>query len=43
MVLSASSVYSFEHHDGDSYAVVKRQLMWVVLGIPCAGSRPGCR
>ena len=36
MVLSASSVYSFEHHDGDSYAVVKRQLMWVVLGIPCA-------
>ena len=35
MVLSASSVYSFEHHDGDSYAVVKRQLMWVVLGIPC--------
>jgi cell division protein FtsW len=36
MVLSASSVYSFERHDGDSYAVVKRQLMWVVLGIPCA-------
>ena len=43
MVLSASSVYSFEHHDGDSYAIVKRQLMWVVLGIPCAlGRRPGC-
>ena len=39
MVLSASSVYSFEHHDGDSYAVVKRQLMWVVLGIPCALGR----
>jgi cell division protein FtsW len=36
MVLSASSVYSFEQHDGDSYAVVKRQLMWVLLGIPCA-------
>ncbi len=36
MVLSASSVYSFEHHDGDSYAVVKRQLMWVLIGIPCA-------
>ena len=36
MVLSASSVYSFEHHDGDSYAIVKRQLMWVVIGIPCA-------
>jgi cell division protein FtsW len=36
MVLSASSVYSFEHHDGDSYAVVKRQLLWVLIGIPCA-------
>ncbi len=36
MVLSASSVYSFEKHDGDSYAIVKRQLMWVALGIPCA-------
>ena len=36
MVLSASSVYSFKEHDGDSYAIVKRQLMWVVLGIPCA-------
>ena len=29
MVLSASSVYSFKENDGDSYAVVKRQLMWV--------------
>ena len=36
MVLSASSVYSFEVHDGDSYAIVKRQLMWVAIGIPCA-------
>jgi cell division protein FtsW len=36
MVLSASSVYSFTKNDGNSYAVVQRQLMWVVLGIPCA-------
>jgi len=36
MVLSASSVYSFEQNNGDSYAVVKRQLMWVAIGIPCA-------
>ncbi|WP_244963146.1 putative lipid II flippase FtsW [Nocardioides dongkuii] len=36
MVLSASSIYSYRTHDGDSYAVVKRQLMWVVIGLPCA-------
>ncbi|GAB6984714.1 putative lipid II flippase FtsW [Nocardioides pyridinolyticus] len=36
MVLSASSVYSYEQNDGDSYAVVKRQLIWVLVGIPCA-------
>jgi cell division protein FtsW len=36
MVLSASSVYSYEQNGGDSYAVVKRQLLWVLLGIPCA-------
>ena len=36
MVLSASSVYSYEMNDGDSYAVVKRQLMWVALGLPAA-------
>jgi cell division protein FtsW len=36
MVLSASSVYSYEVHDGDSYAIVKRQLLWVAIGIPCA-------
>lgn len=35
MVLSASSVYSFRYYD-DSYAVVKRQLLWVLLGLPCA-------
>ena len=36
MVLSASSVYSYEKNDGNSYAVVTRQLMWVAVGIPCA-------
>lgn len=36
MVLSASSVYSYEQNDGNSYAVVQRQLMWVLIGIPCA-------
>jgi cell division protein FtsW len=36
MVLSASSVYSYRVNDGDSYAVVRRQLLWVVLGLPCA-------
>ncbi len=35
MVLSASSVSAFKE-TGDSYSVVKRQLMWVVVGIPCA-------
>lgn len=35
MVLSASSVYSLRYYD-DSYAVVKRQLLWVVIGVPCA-------
>ncbi|GAA2117409.1 putative lipid II flippase FtsW [Nocardioides bigeumensis] len=36
MVLSASSVYSFKFHDGNSYAVVVRQLTWVLIGLPCA-------
>ncbi|KQW53327.1 cell division protein FtsW [Nocardioides sp. Root1257] len=36
MVLSASSVYSYQQNDGNSYAVVTRQLMWVAIGIPCA-------
>ncbi len=35
MVLSASSVYSLDRYD-DSYAVVKRQLLWVIIGLPCA-------
>ncbi len=35
MVLSSSSVYSFKTF-GNSYAVVTKQLMWVVIGIPCA-------
>ena len=35
MVLSASSVYSFRVYD-DSYAIVEKQLLWVVIGIPCA-------
>ena len=36
MVLSASSVYSYEQNNGNSYAVVERQLMWVSLGLPSA-------
>ena len=35
MVLSASSVWSYQH-GGDAYAMAKRQLLWVALGIPCA-------
>ncbi len=35
MVLSASSVSSFRG-TGDSYTVVKRQLVWVLLGLPAA-------
>ncbi|WP_370287525.1 putative lipid II flippase FtsW [Nocardioides sp.] len=35
MVLSASSVYSYRQ-TGDSYTVVKRQLMWVLIGVPAA-------
>lgn len=35
MVLSASSVYSFRTFD-NSYAVVLRQLVWVVVGLPLA-------
>ena len=34
MVLSASSVYSYRVNDGDSYAVVQRQLVWVLIGLP---------
>src|SRR3954454_4840350 len=36
MVLSASSVYSYAHNDGDSYAVVKLQLLWEEIGVLCA-------
>ena len=36
MVLSSSSVYSYRENDGDSYAVVQRQLLWVAIGLPCA-------
>jgi cell division protein FtsW len=36
MVLSASSVYSYKVNDGDSYAVVRRQLLWVLIGLPLA-------
>ena len=35
MVLSASSVYSYKALD-DSYAIVKRQLLWVLIGLPSA-------
>jgi cell division protein FtsW len=35
MVLSASSVYSLKVFD-DSYAVVKRQVLWVAVGLPVA-------
>src|SRR6201991_4898145 len=34
MVLSASSVYSYEHYGGGSYAGVRKQLLWVLLGPP---------
>jgi cell division protein FtsW len=36
MVLSASSVWSYRQPGADAYGVVKRQLMWVVIGIPAA-------
>jgi len=35
MVLSASSVRAFAQ-TGDSYTIVRRQLMWVIIGVPCA-------
>ena len=34
MVLSASSVYAYRLPAHDSYAIVKRQLLWVALGVP---------
>lgn len=36
MVTSASSVFSYIHNNGNSYAIAEKQLMWTVLGIPCA-------
>jgi cell division protein FtsW len=36
MVLSASSVDSFEHHGGNSYYWATKQLMWVLIALPCA-------
>ena len=36
MVFSASSVYAFQNYNGDSYAVVVKQLTWVAIGLPCA-------
>ena len=36
MVLSASSVYSYRFNDGDSYTIVRRQMLWVLLGLPLA-------
>ena len=36
MVMSASSVYAYKYYGGDSYAVVKKQLIWVLLGLPTA-------
>jgi cell division protein FtsW len=36
MVFSASSVYSFENFNHNSYAVVAKQLTWVAIGLPCA-------
>ena len=35
MVLSASSVYSYDK-TGDSYTIVRRQLLWVLIGVPGA-------
>jgi cell division protein FtsW len=36
MVLSASSVYSYENHHGNSYYIFLKQLTWVVIGLPAA-------
>ena len=36
MVLSASSVYSYEQHHGSSYYIFFKQLTWVLIGLPSA-------
>ena len=34
MVLSSSSVWSYENNDGNSYATFLKQLTWVLLSVP---------
>jgi cell division protein FtsW len=36
MVLSASSVYSYKIHNGNSYYIFLKQLTWVLIGLPAA-------
>lgn len=36
MVLSASSVDSYNKHGGNSYYWATKQLVWVLIGLPCA-------
>jgi cell division protein FtsW len=36
MVLSASSVDSYLHHGGNSYYWATKQLVWVLIALPCA-------
>ncbi|ANH39148.1 Lipid II flippase FtsW [Nocardioides dokdonensis FR1436] len=36
MVLSASSVWSYKYSGGDSYSVVRRQMLWLAIGLPAA-------
>ena len=36
MVLSASSVYSYREHNGNSYFIFFKQLTWVAIGLPAA-------
>ncbi|TIC81129.1 putative lipid II flippase FtsW [Nocardioides sp. GY 10127] len=36
MVASASSVYAYKYYGGDSYAIVKKQIMWLAIGLPAA-------
>jgi len=36
MVLSASSVYSYKNENGNSYYWATKQLMWVLVALPCA-------
>jgi cell division protein FtsW len=35
MVLSSSSVWSYEQNGGNSYATFLKQLTWVVVAAPC--------